>query len=219
MTPFVPKKIKQLENLGEELRLARNKKELSIDQAAEILKIRKEYLLALEMEDFNTLPSGLYGKNYLRSYAKFLQIPDKEIQLFLKQLEREMAEGDPFPNKLVDQKKFLVFPKIIKNILISLAVLACFLYLLLYFKNLVSSPTLEIIHPKENLVTSESSIEIIGRADPGSDLSINEESILADEDGYFTKLVNLKKGMNTIRVGAKKKYSSENILIRQVLLN
>ena len=38
MTPFVPKKIKQIENLGEELRMARNKTNLSIDEVASIIK-------------------------------------------------------------------------------------------------------------------------------------------------------------------------------------
>lgn len=219
MTPFVPKKIKQIENLGEELRMARNKTNLSIDEVASIIKIRKEYLLALEMEDFNALPSGLYSKNYLKKYARFLNIEAKQIERFLKQLSTELEESDPFPNKMVDKKKFIVFPKIVKNVLISLAVLAFFFYLLFYFRNLVLAPTLEIVHPRSDIKIEASSIEIIGKVDPGSDLSINEQAILPDEDGNFSKLVNLKKGMNTILISAKKKYSKENVIIKQVLVN
>lgn len=219
MTPFVPKKIKQIENLGEELRMARNKTNLSIDEVASIIKIRKEYLLALEMEDFNALPSGLYSKNYLKKYARFLNIEAKQIERFLKQLSTELEESDPFPNKMVDKKKFIVFPKIVKNVLISLAVLAFFFYLLFYFRNLVLAPNLEIIHPRSDIKIEASSIEIIGKVDPGSDLSINEQAILPDEDGNFSKLVNLKKGMNTILISAKKKYSKENVIIKQVLVN
>ena len=219
MTPFVPKKIKQIENLGEELRMARNKTNLSIDEVASIIKIRKDYLLALEMEDFNALPSGLYSKNYLKKYASFLNIEAKQIDRFLKQLNTELEESEPFPNKMVDKKKFIVFPKIVKNVLISLAVLAFFFYLLFYFKNLVLAPSLEITHPSSDIKIEESSIEIVGKVDPGSDLSINEQAILPDEDGNFSKLINLKKGMNTILVSAKKKYSKENIIIKQVLVN
>lgn len=219
MTPFVPKKIKQIENLGEELRMARNKTNLSIDEVASIIKIRKDYLLALEMEDFNALPSGLYSKNYLKKYANFLNIDANQIDRFLKQLNTELEESEPFPNKMVDKKKFIVFPKIVKNVLISLAVLAFFFYLLFYFKNLVLAPSLEITHPSSDIKIEESSIEIVGKVDPGSDLSINEQAILPDEDGNFSKLINLKKGMNTILVSAKKKYSKENIIIKQVLVN
>lgn len=219
MTPFVPKKIKQIENLGEELRMARNKTNLSIDEVASIIKIRKDYLLALEMGDFNALPSGLYSKNYLKKYANFLNIDANQIDRFLKQLNTELEESEPFPNKMVDKKKFIVFPKIVKNVLISLAVLAFFFYLLFYFKNLVLAPSLEITHPSSDIKIEESSIEIVGKVDPGSDLSINEQAILPDEDGNFSKLINLKKGMNTILVSAKKKYSKENIIIKQVLVN
>lgn len=219
MTPFVPKKIKQLENLGEELRVARNKTKLSIDEVANILKIRKDYLVALEMENFEALPSGLYGKNYLKKYANFLNIEPTQIERFLKQLGSEVEDDNPFPNQLLDKKKFIIFPKIVRNILITLIVLAFFLYLLFYFKNLILAPNLNIIYPESNLMISESSIEIIGKTDPGSDLSINEQAILPDEDGNFSKLIYLKKGMNTISVSAKKKYSKENVIIKQVLVN
>ena len=145
------------------------------------------------MEDFNALPSGLYSKNYLKKYANFLNIDANQIDRFLKQLNTELEESEPFPNKMVDKKKFIVFPKIVKNVLISLAVLAFFFYLLFYFKNLVLAPSLEITHPSSDIKIEESSIEIVGKVDPGSDLSINEQAILPDEDGNFSKLINLKK--------------------------
>lgn len=219
MTPFIPKKIRQIENMGEELRLARNEKKLNIDEVASIIKIRKEYLLALEMEDFNKLPSGLYGKNYLKKYAHFLNIDNKRINLFLEQLSAELEDSEPFSTKVIDRKKFIIFPKIIRSIAITLAVLAFFLYLLFYFKNLIVAPQLEISYPSANMMTSENSLEIVGKADPGSELSINEETILLNEHGDFKKLVNLKKGINTITISAKKKYSRENIIIRQILVD
>lgn len=219
MTPFVPKKIKQIENLGEELRVARNKTSLSIDEIANILKIKKDYLLALEMENFEALPSGLYGKNYLKKYANFLNIESSQVDIFLKQLDSELEDEDPFPSQVVDKKKFIIFPKIVKNILITLSVLAFFFYLLFYFKNLVVAPNLSIIYPESNIMISETSIEIIGKTDPGCDLSINEQTILPDENGNFNKLIYLKKGMNTISVSARKKYSKENVIIKQVLVN
>ena len=53
MNSFVPKKIITEDSWGEELRRARNFKNLSLETVAEKLKIRREYLLALETEDLD----------------------------------------------------------------------------------------------------------------------------------------------------------------------
>ena len=218
MVPFIPKKIGVPDSLGEELRSARNNKSLSIEKVSKMTQIRKEYLQALEAEDFNLLPSGLYGKNYLKKYANFLKIHPTRIDIFLEQLESEYLEENPFSKKILNKRKFVIFPKIIRNILVSLAILACFLYLILYFKNIIVAPDLDIYQPSQNIMISETSIEVIGKTELGSELSINDEAVLTDNEGNFTKLINLKKGLNTLEINSKKKYSRENIIIKQVLV-
>ena len=218
MVSFVPKKIGVQESLGEELRRARNDKNLNIEEVSRATQIRKEYLLALEAEDYNLLPSGLYGKNYLKKYANYLDIHQSRIDVFLRQLESEYLEENPFSKKIIDRRKLIIFPKIIRNIIISLAVLACFLYLLLYFKNIIVAPDLEIYQPSQNIMISETSIEVTGKTEPGSELSINDEPVLTDNEGVFTKYINLKKGLNTLEITSKKKYSRTNTIIKQVLV-
>lgn len=218
MVDFIPKKISSEESLGEELRRARQAKNLSTIEVAKSLQISQEYLLALEMEDFNLLPSGLYGKNYLKKYADFLGIPKDKTDIFLSQLESKFDEEDPFSQKVVSKSKLLIFPKIIKNILISLAILVCFLYLTLYFKNIIVAPDLEIYTPAQNMMINESAIEVTGQTEAGAEVSINDEAVLANKDGYFSKLINLKKGLNTLEISAKKKYSKEIIITRQILV-
>lgn len=218
MVSFVPKKITQLETLGEELRRARNDKNLNIDDVARLTQIRKEYLLALEAEDYNLLPSGLYGKNFLKKYASFLEIEPSRITVFVNQLESEYAQDNPFSKKVLNKRKFLIFPKIVRNIIISLVIFICFLYLIFYFKNIIVPPHLNIYDPQQNVKISQTSILIQGNTESGAEVTINEESILTDEDGYFSKLVNLKKGINTLEISSKKKYSRSNIITRQVLV-
>jgi cytoskeletal protein RodZ len=218
MVSFIPKKISEQDSLGEELRRARNEKKLNIDEVSKIIQIRRDYLLALEAEDFDLLPSGLYGKNFLKKYADFLKIEPKKIADFLQQLESTGQKDDPFSQKVLNKKKFLIFPKIVRNILVSLAVLACFLYLVFYFKNTFIPPKLEITQPQQNLMISETTILISGETEPGAEVTINDELILADNNGNFSQLINLKKGMNTLKISAKKKYSRENIIIRQILV-
>ena len=59
---------------------------------------------------------------------------------------------------------------------------------------------------------------MIGQSETEAEVKINGELILMDEDGNFSKLINLKKGVNPLEISAKKKYSRENLIIRQVLV-
>lgn len=218
MVSFVPKKIITKESIGEKLRAARQLKNIDIDTAAHRLNIRREYLLSLEMDDLESLPAGLYGKNFLKRYSQFLDINDSEINEYLAEISLEANSENPFSQKIIDRKKFIIFPKILRSLLISAAVLACFLYLILYFNNIVSAPKLEVRQPDKNLLIKESSILVIGSSEQEAEIKINGELALSNADGEFSKLVNLKKGLNTLEISAKKKYSRENIIIRQILV-
>lgn len=218
MNTFVSKKISPTFSLGEELRQARNEKKLSIEEIADAIQIRKDYLLNLESENFNCLPSGMYCKSFLKKYAHFLKIDQKKIDLFLTQLENEFEKEDPFAQKIIKKKEFLVFPKILKNILLILVFSVFILYLSFYFRNLIVSPSLEITNPTQNIMTSENQITLSGKTDPGAEININKELILTDKDGVFSHDINLKKGLNNIEIVAKKKYSRENVVIRQILV-
>ncbi len=58
--------------LGARLKAARERRGLSIDEASSRLRIRKDYLLALEDADWSRLPEEVYAIGFLRQYARFL---------------------------------------------------------------------------------------------------------------------------------------------------
>lgn len=66
-------------SLGEQLKLTRESKGISLDYAAETLKISKRYLVALEENSFNILPAQIYVRGFLSNYAKFLGLDPKGI--------------------------------------------------------------------------------------------------------------------------------------------
>jgi len=218
MNSFVPKKIITEDSWGEELRRARNFKNLSLEVVAQKLKIRRDYLLALETEDLNLLPAGLYAKNYLKKYADFLGVDLSSRSDLWSSLQAEIQSSNPFSQKVLKKSRLLIFPKIIRNIIISLAILICFLYLIFYFNKIILPPKLTLLQPDSDLSVQESSIMVIGQTEKEAEIKINGELILSDINGDFSKLVDLKKGVNTIEVSAKKKYSRENIIIRQILV-
>ncbi len=92
--------------LGQQLRSARERRELSIGEASEQLKIRKVYLQALEIGDWNNLPEEVYSLAFLRQYAALLGEDCHEDVEALKssdyQLTRPYTIPDPpiAPNKM-----------------------------------------------------------------------------------------------------------------------
>lgn len=218
MVSFIPKRIAPENSLGEELRRIRNFKNFKIDEVAKKLNIRSEYLLAIEDDNLNSLPAGLYGKNFLKRYVNFLGADQKLLTKLLAETAAEQTNANPFSQKILKKSKFLIFPKIIRNLAISLAILICFLYLLFYFKKIVLPPNLSITQPDRNLMIKESSILIIGKTEKEAEVKINGELVLNNNNGEFSQLVNLKKGVNSLEISAKKKYSQNNIIIRQILV-
>ena len=65
--------------IGKILQAAREERGLTIEQVAENTHIRKYYLQALEAGDFDTLPSRLQVKGFLRSYAGLLGLDEKAL--------------------------------------------------------------------------------------------------------------------------------------------
>lgn len=218
MTEFTKKYLGN-SGLGARLKAARELKQINPEVAARRLNIRLEYLMAIEGDRFDRLPAGLYSKNYIKDYAAFLGLPGAEVKKWIKEnLEIANENNNPFSQKIIRRQEFIVFPKLIKNIILGLVFLACLLYLAFYFKKVIFPPELNVYQPDKNLKISENFIEIKGITEPEAEVSINGETILNTSHGSFSTIINLKKGLNNITIKAKKKYSSEALVLRQILV-
>ncbi len=58
--------------MGEILRDARFRRNVSLEEAEYYTRIRKKYLIALEADDYSELPAPVYAKGFLEIYAEFL---------------------------------------------------------------------------------------------------------------------------------------------------
>jgi cytoskeleton protein RodZ len=67
---------------GETLKKRREDLGLSVQGIAEALKIRKDYLVAIEEDDFGKLPVPVYTMGYIRAYAKYLNVDSDPIVEF-----------------------------------------------------------------------------------------------------------------------------------------
>ena len=217
MYNFIAKKINNY-SFGLKLKQARELKQLHTKEIAQQIGIKEEILIALEEEDLDKIPEGLYGKSYLKKYGQYLGLNTQELISYWNKLNNTEKQIDPFSRKIIQKHKFIIFPKIIKNIILGLAVLTCFLYLTFYFKKIILPPNLTIIEPNKNFSTSNHKVTITGTTDKEAEVKINGSPVLNTYNGNFTQTINLKTGLNNITIEAKKKYSKNKIITRQILV-
>lgn len=66
-------------SVGEQLKTERQRRGVSLQDVAEETKIGKLFLIALENDDIDSLPGGVYRRSFLRSYARFLKLDEDRI--------------------------------------------------------------------------------------------------------------------------------------------
>lgn len=80
-----------MSSIGEILQEARNKKGVSQEEAAKVLKIKVERLRDLEENRYDQFPAYVYARSFLRLYADYLEI-EKDALL------QRFAEENPPPD-------------------------------------------------------------------------------------------------------------------------
>ena len=222
MKSFISNKIYlDSETVAEQLRSARQAKKIKLSLIAKKLNINEKYLIALEKGEYKELPHGVYGKNFLREYALFLSLNYSQLA---KDYETEINVAEPkrqkeiFSKQVVKERYLWAMPKILKNIIIFLVISVCFVYLGFRINKIISPPDLTVASPIANLITDQATLLVSGKTEAEANLTINDEAVLSDKTGNFSKIISLKNGINIITITASKKYGRNNTVIRQVLV-
>jgi cytoskeleton protein RodZ len=85
-----------MESLGNDLKSARNKRNLPLEQIADETRISARYLRALEEGRYGDLPGGMYNRAFLRTYCEFLGV---DAKVFLQRYEADTASTGEKPQK------------------------------------------------------------------------------------------------------------------------
>lgn len=59
-------------SIGDVLRLAREQQSLTLQDAADALNIKREYLEDLEKNEYNAIPGAVFVKGFIRNYGNYL---------------------------------------------------------------------------------------------------------------------------------------------------
>ncbi len=217
MEDFVRKNLHP-KNLGGILKTARKKKGYSLDEAEEETKVRVKYLEALEESKFEVLPGNVYALGFLAKYADYLGL-DKEPLMVQFKLERGSGENLSrlMPESKIKEPIFSITPKILIIFAVILALAGILGYIVISVRQFTLPPNLEISSPSSEQILKEDKVEIVGKADEGATLMINNQSVLIDGNGNFTQQVKLNPGLNTFEVKATNRLKKETVKQLKIL--
>lgn len=192
-----------MKTAGQILKEKRKEKNLELDLAAQKTKIRKKYLVAIEKNDFQSLPSVTTSKGFIRNYAQFLGLnPERLVAIFKRDFRQEKESKPFFPLKKDLSREFKWSPKKTLILVVIFFILLLFVYLGSQYRNLIGGPNLKIETPADNQVAVEEQILITGRTDPDNTVSVNGDLTQLNLQGEFSYRLRLNEGENKIVIEA-----------------
>jgi cytoskeleton protein RodZ len=83
-----------LPSFGEQLRQARESQNITLQEIAATTKISSRSLQALESEQFDQLPGGIFNKGFVRAYARYVGLDEEKMLAAYLEVAKHDASSD-----------------------------------------------------------------------------------------------------------------------------
>ncbi len=219
---FKTTEIKPAKTVGQRLKEARQKRNLSLGEAEQLTKVKLKYLKALEQDRHDLLPTEVYSLGFLRCYGEVLHLNTKKL-LEQYQLERKAVDNAKgkqqllVPTSRFSRSLLVVTPKTLFTFGSIILVAGLLLYIALGVNSFLAPPQLTISQPKADSIIPTSKVTVAGETDPTANLTINGELIALAADGHFKQDIAIIPGLNTLEFVAINRVGKVTKRIRKIL--
>ena len=203
-----------MKTIGKILRDARTEKRYSTVRLENLTRIKKDFIEAIEREDWNSLPPFPTVLGFVKSLAGSLSLPERNVVAVLKR--------DYPPKKLnINPKpdignKFVWSPKLTFLVGVGVIVLIIFGYLLFQYVRFISPPHLTVISPRPGQVITQSIILVTGTTDTDVKITVNNQPVSVNEDGSFSVNLDVAKNTTEIDVTATSRSGKVTTISRKI---
>ena len=218
---FQTKKVK-LETLPEYLKAVRQELGLSPQEVAARAGMPLKVLHALEAGALEDLPASVYVKGFLTQLSEVYRV-DKNPLLRQFEIERRIIRG---MDKNITAKSgpkggwfsgLAITPKSLSlGAALVFAVLTV-VYIIWQIASIGRLPVLGISSPEDLAVIEKSSVEVVGRTDPGATLTINNEPVFVDSEGKFTANVGVVPGPKELVIVSKNRFNKVSTRVLTII--
>lgn len=164
-------------------------------------KIKRDYIIALEKENWDNLPEYPVLVGFAKNLATALGIDKNYAAATLRRdYPPKMLSVNPKPDvggKFVWSPRFTFILGAIATVFIALSYLG-----IQYFK-FISPPKLEVIEPQENEIVNGTTLKVSGITDSDSVVLVNNQPAIVDDNGSFETEVEIFEGTTSIKIIAR----------------
>ena len=197
----------------------RQKRRLSSADFAKRARIRESYVLALESDRYDELPPAVFVKGYVKMYARILGFDSAPVLALLRRDFKLSARGTLVPREFLTP----VLKRRVRSARVTVALMGLAIvfmtvssYVFVQWYQLQQPPTLRIIDPAENMVSSPS-VVVRGQTDVRALLTINNQPVALRPDGSFEKTLEFfTEGVVTLVIEATDPNGRVSTQVRQV---
>lgn len=210
-----------MRTVGQILRDTREAKFYSLEEVEKSTKIRREFLIALEADDYSKLPPTTFVQGFIKNYAKFLGLDSHKL---LAVYRREFS-GKRFKPYVMDafaappvESKLKLTPGRVLGAVVSTVIITFLAYLWWQYHQFAAPPKLVVTSPTEQMTVEDPQLLVQGQTDPEVKVTVNNQEIPVDTGGNFSENITLSAPINKVTVVANSKIGQKAEVERTVYL-
>ena len=203
-----------MKTIGNIIKEARTAKKISLARLADETKIKKEFLEAIEKEQWQAVPDIAVVTGFVKNIASFLGLNQNQLSAMLRRdYPPKKLAINPKPD-IAD--KFTWTPKL--TFYAGVATVAVFIlgYLIFQYAKFVRPPGLSVLRPKEGVEVRTDKVMVEGETDPNATIKVNNQPVLVEEDGRFTVEIEIFEGTTEIVISATSRTGKETVVRRTI---
>ncbi|KKT66139.1 MAG: Ftsk/spoiiie family protein [Candidatus Curtissbacteria bacterium GW2011_GWC1_44_33] len=205
---------KPREVIGRAIKEARTKKRYSLSKLEDVTKIKKDFIEALEKENWQDTPDFPVLVGFVKSIAGALGTSEKSLLALLRRDYPPKALSiNPKPDV---GNKFVWSPKLTFALGVGIIVVLLLGYLIFQYGTFVAPPSLSVSEPKEGQVITQRLVRVSGKTDSDAIIKINNQPVLLDSEGNFVAEIEIFEGTSEIEVKAQSRAGKETVVRRKI---
>jgi cytoskeletal protein RodZ len=203
-----------MKSVGEIIKDTRNKKKFSKKKLANLTKIKKEFIEAIETSRWEQLPEYPVVYGFVRSIASVLEIDQKNLLAILRR--DYPPQSLPINPKPDIEQKFVWSPKLAFIIGTSLVSIVIIGYLIFQYLNFISPPSLMVDYPKEGQTVKGRNLLVEGSTDSNATVLVNNQPTIVEDDGKFRAEIEIYEGTNQVVIVSRSRSGKETVVSRNI---
>jgi len=208
-----------MKSVGQILKKRRQNQGMTLKQIHQETKIPEKNLIALEADNYTSLPSATFIKGFISIYAKTLDIDHKKLIAIFRRDSQKKEKAKIIPEGLAkplnEQSSFWT-PRTAMILIISLFFTVFLSYFGFQIKKYFSPPKVVVERPLDGEEIEGEIVKVEGKADKDSSVYINDQLINIDEAGNFFYEFKLFSRENSIEIKAVNRRGKETLIYRKI---